>query len=186
MASSRAGTRSVVSIPKILHAIWVGDESRRPDRWIQTWRMMHPTWAFKVWGNADYEARAWKSKRQMEIFRALKHWEGVADLMRYEILHEQGGVYVDADSACVRPLDDWLLDTRMFAIWESERHRPGLVANGFIGSIPGHPALEAIIRVTARMHKTPVSRRSWRSIRFEGVRPRFEWTYDAPSKTVGP
>jgi hypothetical protein len=35
--------------------------------------------------------------------------------------------------------------------WESERHRPGLAANGFIGSEPRHPALRAIIRATSRM-----------------------------------
>jgi mannosyltransferase OCH1-like enzyme len=73
--------------------------------------------------------------------------------MRYEILHDHGGVYVDADSTCVRPLDDWLRDMRMFAIWESEQHRPGLIANGFIGSAPQHPALAAIIHETTRTDK---------------------------------
>ena len=164
-------------IPKKLHVIWVGDESKRPDQWIQTWRDKHPEWEFKVWGNSEYDKLLWKSKRQMEIFRASGHWEGVADLMRYEILYEHGGVYVDADSMCVRSLDDWLLDTRMFAVWESERHRPGLVANTFIGSRSRHPALLAIIRATSRMNK-PVWRRS---------RPNpFRWKEVPPWKSVGP
>jgi inositol phosphorylceramide mannosyltransferase catalytic subunit len=91
--------------------------------------------------------------RQLKIFRDGGYWDGVADLMRYEILFEHGGVYVDADSTSVRPLDHWLLTPPLFAVWESEQHRPGLIANGFIGSVPQHPALAAIIRATARMNK---------------------------------
>ena len=40
----------------------------------------------------------WKSRRQIDIFRATERREGIADLMRYEILDEHGGVYVDADT----------------------------------------------------------------------------------------
>jgi inositol phosphorylceramide mannosyltransferase catalytic subunit len=172
-------------IPKRLHMIWVGDESKRPDQCIQTWRDKHPAWHFKLWGNVELNKLPWQSKRQMEIFRASGHWDGVADLMRYEILNEHGGVYADADSICVRPLDDWLLATRMFVVWESEEHRPGLIANTFIGSVPQHPALAAIVRKTSRMHK---SLRRWtRHIeRWDGLRPRFYYENILPWKMVGP
>jgi len=138
---------------------------------------MHPAWEFKIWGNTELDTRVWQSQKQIDIFRAGGHWEGVADLMRYEILYEQGGVYVDADSACVRPLDDWLLDTRMFAVWENEIHSPGLVANGYIGCVPRHPALAAINKVTARMNKR-VWRRAWPNP--------FRWEEILPWKSVGP
>jgi hypothetical protein len=172
-------------IPKKLHLIWVGDENKCPRAWIQTWRDMHPAWEFKLWGNAELDGIAWRSKRQMDIFRVASHWEGVADLMRYEILCEHGGVFVDADSRCVRPLDDWLLDTRMFAVWESELHRPGLVANGYIGSMPQHPALRSIIRATSRMREK-VWRRNWREFYWKGLRPAFRYEQMPPWKSVGP
>jgi mannosyltransferase OCH1-like enzyme len=121
------------TIPKKLHLIWVGDDTKRPHHSIDSWKHKHPAWEFRVWSNAELDGTPWKARRQIDRFRALNHWDGVADLMRYEILHEHGGVYVDADSTCVRALDDWLLDTRMFAVWENERHSPGLIANGFIG-----------------------------------------------------
>jgi mannosyltransferase OCH1-like enzyme len=98
-----------LSIPKKLHAVWVGDESKCPHQWLQTWRDKHPAWEFKLWGNAEYDSVPWRSKRQMDIFRACGEWNAVADLMRYEILCEHGGVYVDADSMSVRAFDDWLL-----------------------------------------------------------------------------
>jgi len=105
--------------------------------------------------------------------------------MRYEILNEHGGVYVDADSICVRPLDDWLLAPRMFAAWESEEHRPGLVANSFIGSAPHHPALDAIVRATSGM-RNPVWRRTRHIERWDGLRPRFHHECSLPWETVGP
>jgi mannosyltransferase OCH1-like enzyme len=96
--------------------------------------------------------------------------------MRYEILYRHGGVYADADSISVRPLDDWLLQRPMFAVWESEEHAPGLIANSFIGAVPGHPALAEMIRRIGQL-KDPLNFRSW-------WRPRPKRT--APWKSTGP
>ncbi|HSZ12368.1 MAG TPA: glycosyltransferase, partial [Rhizomicrobium sp.] len=172
-------------IPKKLHLIWVGDDAKRPQASIDSWRDKHPTWQFQLWGNAELDGIPWKAKRQIDIFRAGERWEGVADLMRYEILLEHGGVYVDADSTCVRPLDDWLLDTRMFAVWENERCVPGLIANGFIGSQQHHPVLSSIVRATARMND-PMWRRTWDIEGWRGIRPRFRYAEFLPWKSVGP
>ena len=163
-------------IPKKLHLIWVGDDKRRPTEWIESWRKNHPEWQFRVWGNEDRLSRSWICSRQMETLAIAGRWEGVADVMRYEILCEHGGVYVDADSASVRPLDDWLLTTPMFTVWESEEHAPGLVANGFIGAVARHPALVAIIDRIRRLKDPLRMRKPWRL-----------WaTPVAPWKTVGP
>jgi len=53
---------------------------------------------------------------------------GVADIMRYEILFNEGGIALDADSLCLRPLEDWVLEPAAFAAWEHEHIRPGLIA----------------------------------------------------------
>ena len=172
-------------IPQKLHVIWVGDDDKQPRAAIESWRSKHPTWEFRVWGNADLDGLAWKSKRQIEIFRASERWEGIADLMRYEILHEHGGVYVDADATCVRPLDDWLLEPPMFAVWESERCAPDLIANGFIGCQADHPAMAAIVRETSRMND-PVWQRTWHIEGWRGFRPKFRYEKTYPWKTVGP
>jgi hypothetical protein len=172
-------------IPKSLHLIWIGDEAKRPQAAIESWRKHHSEWEFKVWGNKELDEIPWKARRQIKRFRASEHWEGVADLMRYEILHEHGGIYVDADSTCIRPLDNWLLQMPMFAVWESERCAPGLVANGFIGTQPRHPVLTSIIRATSRMNK-PVWRRTQHIEGWKGLRPRFRYESVRPWQSVGP
>jgi hypothetical protein len=86
---------------------------------------------------------------------------------------------------CLRPRDDWLLEPPMFAVWESESHAPGLIANTFIGCRPGHPALASIVRATARMND-PIWQRTWRIENWRGIRPRFRYEKTYTWKTVGP
>ena len=125
-------------IPKILHVVWVGDESKRPDNCIQTWREHNPDWRVQVWGNAELAEYGWINARHM---RDMQHRElsGLADLMRWEILYHEGGFVIDADSVCKRALPDWPLESEAFASWESELMRPGLIASGYVASVPENP-----------------------------------------------
>ena len=132
-------------IPKLMHFIWVGDESKCPTNCMDTWRAMNPDWEFLVWGNDDLEQQDWFNADHMTAMAA-REWNGVADMMRWEILHAKGGVVVDADSIALRPLDDHLLDCEAFACWENEIARPGLIAAGYFGCEAGNAFVEQIIR----------------------------------------
>jgi len=149
-------------IPKIIHLIWVGDESKRPNRYIQSWVDHHPGWEIKLWGNEDLASRKWINKRHMNAM-AKREWNGVADMMRWEILYEEGGILVDADSECIRPLPEWLLECEAFASWENELIRPGLIAAGYFGTIPGTKFLAALIE-RIRAKPTVVDREAWVSV----------------------
>lgn len=131
-------------IPKILHLIWVGDDSRRPDNCIRTWRDHHPDWNVRLWGNTELDGIDWINRRHMDAMRT-REWNGVADLMRWEILLTHGGIVVDADSVCVRRLDDAMLDCPAFACWENEIVRPGLIAAGYFGAEPANPLVARIV-----------------------------------------
>lgn len=172
-------------IPKKLHIIWVGNQSKRPDKWIQTWRDKHPDWEFKLWGNMELDTLPWRAGVKIKQLCAEGRWEGVADLMRYEILHDHGGVYVDADSQCIRKLDDWLLASPLFAVWESETHRPGLIANTFIGAIPQHPALAAMIAKTPRLNVS-LYQRDWKRPYWKRWRVRFHYNQVMAWESTGP
>lgn len=148
-------------IPKKLHIVWVGDESKRPDNCINTWRTHNPDWDIKVWGNADLANNAWRNARHIQDM-----WKhelcGVADLMRYEILYEHGGFAVDADSVCVKPLPDWLLEADEFTCWESEHERLGLLAIGYLAAQKASPFIGQIIE-DIYADKTVVDRPAWQS-----------------------
>lgn len=131
-------------IPKIMHFVWVGDENRRPDNCIDTWRRHNPEWTVKVWGNEELFKRPWHNGRALTAM-----WNrekcGVADLMRYEILYNEGGLALDADSVCQRPLPDWLFDVEAFSTWENELARPGLLAVGVMAAKAANPFFRYII-----------------------------------------
>jgi mannosyltransferase OCH1-like enzyme len=131
-------------IPKIMHFIWVGDETKRPDNCIATWREHNPDWTFLIWGNAELNGVNWHNRDHMNAMYE-RELNGVADMMRWEILYSNGGVVVDADSICLRPLDDALLDCDAFACWENEIARPGLIAAGYFGCEAGNPFVKQIV-----------------------------------------
>ncbi|WP_439893145.1 glycosyltransferase (plasmid) [Ralstonia sp. 25C] len=149
-------------IPKTLHFIWVGDESKRPDNCIQTWATLNPDYQIKIWGNASLGEHKWLNARHMDAMLD-REFNGVADMMRWEILYKEGGIVLDADSICLRPLDDSLLDCEAFACWESEIARPGLIAAGYFGCKPGNPFVQQIMK---DIHNAPsvIHDRAWKTV----------------------
>jgi len=149
-------------IPKKLHFVWVGDESKCPHNCINTWQELNPDYKVKVWGNKEYESYNWINKPHMKEMWA-KELNGVADIMRYEILYNEGGITLDADSICLRPLEDWLLEPNEFACWENEFVRPGLVAAGYLGSVQKSPFFGHIIEDLSK-EPSVVNMMAWQSV----------------------
>lgn len=131
-------------IPRRFHFIWLGDAAARPDQYLGTWRRHHPEHEFRVWDSSDLAARPWRNAAQMN--RCAAHDPaGVVDLMRWEILLDEGGVVVDANSICLQRLPDWLFECEMFAAWENELARPGLISTGVVGSMRDNPFLAGLV-----------------------------------------
>lgn len=149
-------------IPKTLHIIWVGDDRKRPDNCIRTWVEHNPGWTVQLWGNDDLSGMGWYNARHIQAM-GQRELNGVADLMRWEILYNEGGFVVDADSECVRGLDDWLLEHEAFACWENELDRPRLIAAGYVACEAGNPFIGQIIN---DIHAEPsvVQDMAWKTV----------------------
>lgn len=123
------------TVPALIHQIWLGDKEP-PLKLIRSWRLLHPNFKYIVW--TDEKVKTLKLHNR-KIFDWLKSPTMKADLLRYEILYQLGGVYVDVDILCLRPIVD-LLKHHFFVAqdnywWE----RKGYIANGFMGCSPHHP-----------------------------------------------
>lgn len=150
-----------MSIPRIIHQVWVGPRPR-PRRMMATWRDMNRgSWEYRLWGSAKARAYVldahdtdwfepayrisadpWRNQAALDDMFELN---GKSDIMRYEILLEHGGVYVDADAECTTPLDDSLLAHEAFATYEHEAARPGVITGAFLGSVPGGALMRALV-----------------------------------------
>jgi hypothetical protein len=133
----------MTSIPKILHVMWIGAE-KTPINLMMSWKHKNPDFEFIIWNEEEF------IKRHM-FFKCIKQVtdiyeiSGKCDILRWEILYKYGGVFVDADSICIEPIDDYFMTKQAFSTYENEYVRKSLVACGMMGFIPNHNLCRDII-----------------------------------------
>lgn len=132
-----------MSIPKILHQIWIGPKPM-PSKFMNTFRDKHTDFEYIRWTEAEMEKRGLKLECGTAVDR-MSEINGKADIIRWEILYQYGGIFQDADSVCLEPFDDIFLEKTAFAGFENETARAGLVATGTMGFPPKHPLCRAAI-----------------------------------------
>ena len=126
-------------IPKIIHQIWIGPKPR-PEKWMDSWRLKHPDWEYKLWTEENLP-----KLRNQDQFDKIDTYQGKADILRYELLYEYGGIYIDADCECINTLDDYIRKFHLFVLYENEYFFPGLLTNTAMGSEPKHALLANFI-----------------------------------------
>ncbi len=137
-------------IPKFIHQIWIGDQSKRPQAWLDSWKDKHPGWEYILWDEEKIEAFGLKNKALYDRYYAEKCYNGAANVARVEILERLGGVYMDADSECLESMEGAVfLDWDIFSVYEADNFFVDgirVVANGIIGAIPAHPLMQKYIK----------------------------------------
>lgn len=99
--------------PRKLFQTWKSKEDipRKMAYWSSTWKDKNPSYEYILWDDADNLAFV---KEKFPWF--LPTYQGYdveikrADAIRYMFLYTYGGIYVDMDFECLKPLDE-LLDT---------------------------------------------------------------------------
>ncbi|MCL4360890.1 hypothetical protein M1446_00870 [Candidatus Dependentiae bacterium] len=134
--------KSEYKIPPIIHHIWIGPNPlpKESEILIESWKKYHPDWAHKLWTNEDLKDFKLTNKKQ---FDSATNWGEKSDILRYEILYKYGGLYVDHDFECLKSFDNIHKCCSFYAgILHSKKVE---IANGIIGSTPGHPLLKICI-----------------------------------------
>lgn len=148
-------------LPRRLGHIWVGDKMAPLD-WMQTWRTHHPDWDYVLYDNACLTGRRWRNHDLICEYVRRRRYEGVSDLMRYEILYAEGGVIAEADAICRRPVDALFDKPTLYAVYENETRKPGNISP-FIASVPRHPFLAEIIETIAARWTPQTLQDPWQS-----------------------
>ena len=111
---------------------------------LESWRRSNPTWrvvalnrtSLSEW--VDLEQAIDPERRDLDMRK-------VADVARLCLLRQHGGVWADATSFCLRPLDDWLdaaYASGFFAFRNPAKDR--MMANWFIAAEPDNALLVAL------------------------------------------
>lgn len=143
-------------IPKIIHQIWIGSNPL-PEFYknlIKTWKNKHPTWKYILW--TDQEVEKFDLKNKNAYLNAKKMSEK-ANILRLEILDRIGGVYIDTDFECLKPLDE-LNHHYDFYIGIGPNQNLSVILNGLIGSIPNHPFIKFCIQQMTYESSTNVNK----------------------------
>ena len=158
-------------IPKRIHFIWLGpkDFPRESIPNVRSWIGKHPDWEVFFWTDRNrplpHPAMEKKFVKDFtfcfleKCYARSDNYAEKADLLRYEILLQQGGVYVDHDVKCLRPFD---LFNNTFSLYcgldlpfPTPLPSSVFATNSLIGSVPAHPILSACIsKVLERWDKT--------------------------------
>jgi len=135
-------------IPRILHHAWVGS-APPPLRLINQCKSLHPTWQHFFWTDAN--ATELFDPVSLKIFNEEPSLNGKGDIVRWFALARYGGVWLDADSRCQKPLDPIIQTGSNFFIGHhSLFNRLGeggldyLLACGVVGCTPKHPIIELV------------------------------------------
>jgi hypothetical protein len=155
---SLLGAKSnMMRIPKTIHFIWMGPKPfpRESVENVRSWIAKHPDWTFKFWTDRDRVLP--HPKMQKCMIRDLKFWKlfdcynksdnygEKSDILRYEILYQEGGIYVDHDVKCVQtfqPLNaayDMYIGMEM--PYKTSLSSSVLPTNNIVAARPGHPVL---------------------------------------------
>lgn len=149
-------------IPKIIHQIWIGPNPP-PLTLMQTWKDKHPDFEYILWNEEEIVKRNLRTSLQHRIDE-MESYCGKADILRLEILHKYGGIYLDADSICIEPIHELIKQGKCFATYENEIVRGAgwtrgntdyndvlgnthaLIANGTMAFSKDHPFLKKCIK----------------------------------------
>lgn len=125
-------------IPKVFHWIWLGPDPLPAQHrdYLRSWERHHPGWERRLWTEDDLPAL-----HNAETYRSARTWAQKADVARYELLLRHGGVYLDTDMECLRPIEPAIAGVKAFVGLE----RSDLMGNAILGCVPGHPWMAAVV-----------------------------------------
>lgn len=79
---------------------------KRPKEWMDSWKLKNPTWEYILWDEQKIKQYFPNGLHNQDKYDEIEPFYGKADILRYEILYNYGGVYIDADIDCIKPLDE--------------------------------------------------------------------------------
>ena len=136
-------------IPKIIHQFWIGPK-KPPLPLMQTWRSKNPGWDYIFWDEAALKDNFPNGLRNQKQYDDIEELCGKCDIARVEILEQYGGFFIDADSICLEPLDEFLLVNDSFTCYENEFERANLLSCGYLASTPDNDLMKLLIEAVGR------------------------------------
>lgn len=135
-----------MKIPQTFHRIWLGQKPMPAEfqQFGRTWERLHPGWEMRLWTDANLPALT-----NQAAFDEAPSFAAKADILRYEILLQHGGVYVDTDFECLRSIEPLIEGIDCFVAQQRDLDADFgkfcYVNNALMGAVPGHPLFRDLV-----------------------------------------
>ena len=104
-------------ITKIIHQSWKTNDipyNTYKKDWIDSWLKKNPDWDYKLWTDEDNRNLIKNHYPEyLDLYDSYEVGVSRADIARYFYMHKYGGVYVDLDFKCLKPLNQLLIGETM-------------------------------------------------------------------------
>ncbi len=149
-----------IKIPKILHWVWIGSKPfpRESVDYVRSWVGKHPDWTCYLWTDrprplphSQLKIRMvnelkWSDPKLREHYENSDNFGEKSDLLRLEIIDQEGGVYVDHDVKCLKAFDPFHhafdLYCGMEMPYKTSLESSIFPTNNTLGARAGHPILK--------------------------------------------
>lgn len=105
-------------------------------RWGESWMKKHPAWTMKLWTEKEVTRFT-----NVDLLAKCTNLAMQSDIIRYEVLYREGGVYLDTDMECVKNIDMLIQGVEFFACWQ----RPEILSNAIFGATKSHKILQNLV-----------------------------------------
>jgi mannosyltransferase OCH1-like enzyme len=130
-------------IPKIIHQTWKNEDIPEYLRnLVSSWKELHPGWRYILWTdemNIDFIKKYFPDF--LDQYNNYDFQIQKVDAVRYFILYQFGGVFIDLDFECYRNVETLLCNTDCALGMESSEQcslhgKELIISNAFMASIP--------------------------------------------------
>ena len=137
------------TIPQHIHQIFFFITDKELPKIYQenqkSWRTQNPGYNYTLWNATMIEELIQRKYPDIEgLYHSYKHWVRRADVARYLVLHQFGGIYVDIDLECKKPLSHLIdkVNSKGIVMYESQ---PVGYDIDLLATEPHHPFLKFVI-----------------------------------------
>ena len=149
-----------MTIPRLIHQTWKSADLPESYRgWFETVDDLHPDHEHRLWTDED-NLRLITDRYPWFVDTYLSYAHDIerADSIRYFILYELGGVYLDLDMELLRPIDELIAADRLYFTLEAG---PSIVdtviSNAFMAAPREHPFFERLISDLPGLRRSDVT-----------------------------
>jgi len=131
-------------IPRIIHQTW--KTTAIPTEWknaVEICKRLHPDYTYMLW--TDDSMKTFVKETYPEVYptyASYPHQIQRCDAFRYLVLYKYGGIYLDMDIICKKPLDFLL---KYDAVFARSSNVGTCYTNSFFMIIPSHPFMKYCI-----------------------------------------